>query len=156
MQELGAGDVGQVVAHEVGLPLCYVPDRCQYTFPEVGMEAADFIEQGVGFCVGHRDGEAGLGVFGIVLHLNSDEDFLKLIHGGSLSNHIFIGLAEHGEVNGIAGNFNLDILHRGAVGEVRGGENGRGDEGDGHGNADDGLFHGVVSFLEIKIKSIPI
>ena len=43
------------------MPLCDVPDRCQDTFPDVRMPAADFIEQGVGFCVGHRDGEAGLG-----------------------------------------------------------------------------------------------
>ena len=154
MQDFSAGDVGQVVAHEVGLPLCYVQDRCQDTFPEVRMPAADFIEQGVGFCVGHRDGEAGLGGFGIVFHLDGDEDFLKLIHGGSLSNHIFIGLAEHSEVNGIAGNFHMDVLHGGAVGEVGGGEHGRGDEGDGGECTDDGLFHGVVSFLEIKIKSV--
>lgn len=149
MQDLSAGDVGQVVVHEVGLPLCDVPDRCQDIFPEARMPAADFIEQGVGFCVGHRGGEAGLGGFGTVFHLDGDEDVFKLIHGSSLSNHIFVGLAEHGEVNGIAGNFNLDVLHGGAVGEVRGGENGGSDEGEGHGNADNGLFHGWVSFLGI-------
>lgn len=156
MQDFSAGDVGQVVAHEVGMPLCDVPDRCQDTFPDVRMPAADFIEQGVGFCVGHRGGEACLGVFGIVFHLDGDEDFLKLIHGSSLSNHIFVGLAEHGEVNGIAGNFHLNVLHGGAVGKVGGGENGGSDEGDGGDGADDGLFHGGGSFLEIKIKSIPI
>lgn len=151
MQDLSAGDVGQVVAHEVGMPFCDVPDRCQDTFPDVRMPAADFIEQGVGFCVGHRGGEAGLGDFGIVFHLDGDEDVLKFIHGSSLSNHIFVGLAEHGEVNGIAGNFHLDVLHRGAVGEVGGGENGGSDEGEGHGNADDGLFHGGASFLGWKM-----
>lgn len=111
------------------------------------MPAADFIEQSVCFCFGHRDGEACLGGFGIVFHLDGDEDFLKLIHGGSLSNHIFVGLAEHGEVNGITGNFHLDVLHGGAVGEVGGGENGGSDEGDGGDGADNGLFHGWVSFL---------
>lgn len=131
MQDFSSGDVDQVVAHEVGIPLCDAPDHCQDIFPDVRMPAADFIEQGVGFCVGHRDGEAGLGDFGIVFHLDGDEDVIKLIHGSSLSNHIFVGLAEHGEVNGIAGNFHLDILHRGAVGEVGGGENGGSDEGNG-------------------------
>lgn len=147
MQNFSAGDVGQVVAHEVGLPLCDMPDRCQDIFPETRMPAADFIEQGVGFCVGHRGGEAGLGDFGIVFHLDGDEDVLKLIHGSSLSNHIFVGLAEHGEINGIAGNFHLDVLHRGAVGEVGCGENGGSDEGEGGDSTDDGLFHGGASFL---------
>lgn len=147
MQEFSAGDVGQVVAHEGGIPLCDAPDHCQDIFPDVRMPDADFIEQGVGFCVGHRDGEAGLGGFGIVFHLDGDEDFLKLIHGSSLSNHIFVGLAEHSEVNGIAGNFHLDILHRGAVGEVGSGENGGSDEGEGGDSTDDGLFHGGASFL---------
>ena len=149
MQDFSAGDIGQVVAHEVGLPLCDVPDRCQDISPGVRMPAAEFIEQGVGFCVGHRGGEAGLGGFEIVFHLDGDEDVLKLIHGSSLSNHIFVGLAEHGEVNGIAGNFHLNVLHRGAVG---GGENGGSDDGDGGDGADDGLFHGGASFFEIKIN----
>lgn len=134
------------------MSICDVLDSRQDSFPEVRMLAAEFIKQGVGFCVCHRDGEAGLGGFGIVLHLDGDEDFTELIHGSSLSNHIFVGLAEHGEVNGIAGNFNLDILHRGTVGEVGGGENGGSDEGEGQGNADDGLFHSGASFLEIKIN----
>ena len=120
------------------------------------MPAADFIEQGVCFCFGHRDGEAELGDFGIVFHLDGDEDFLKLIHGGSLSNHIFVGLAEHGQVNGIAGNFHLDILHGGAVGEVRGGENCGSDDGEG-GEDFQNRFHGVASFLEweMGIKIAP-
>lgn len=150
MQDFSAGDVGQVVAHEVGMPLCDVPDRCQDTFPDVRMPAVDFIEQSVGFCVCHRDGEAGLGDFGIVFHLDGDEDVLKLIHGSSLSNHIFVGLTEHGEVNGIAGNFHLDVLHRGAVGEVGGGENGCGDEGDG-GEDFQNRFHDGASFLGWKM-----
>ncbi len=145
MQDFSAGDIGQVVAHEVGMPLCDVPDRCQDTFPDVRMPAADFIEQGVGFCVGHRDGEAGLGDFGIVFHLDGDEDVLKLIHSSSLSNHIFVGLAEHGEVNGITGNFHLNVLHGGAVGQVGGGENGGSDEGEG-GEDFQNRFHGGLSF----------
>ena len=152
MQNFSAGDVGQVVAHEVGMPLCDVPDRCQDIFPEARMPAADFIEQGVGFCVGHRGGEAGLGDFGIVFHLDGDEDVLKLIHGGSLSNHIFVGLAEHGEVNGITGNFHLDVLHRGAVGEVGGGENGGSDEGEG-GEDFQNRFHGGLPFLKNWYKN---
>lgn len=156
MQNFSAGDVGQVVAHEVGMPLCDVPDRCQDTFPDVRMPAADFIEQGVGFCVSHRDGEACLGVFGIVFHLDGDEDFLKLIHGSSLSNHIFVGLAEHGEVNGVAGNFHLNVLHGGAIGEVGGGENGGSDEGNG-GEDFQNRFHDGASFLEweMGIKIAP-
>lgn len=138
------------------MSICDVLNNRQDSFPKVGMPVAEFIEQCVGFCLGHRDGEACLGVFGIVFHLDGDEDFLKLIHGSSLSNHILVGLAEHGEVNGIAGNFHLDVLHRGAVGEVGGGENGGSDEGEGGDGTDEGLFHGWVSFLEIKIKSIPI
>lgn len=111
MQDFSAGDVGQVVAHEVGMPLCDVPDRCQDTFPDVRMPAAD--------------------------------------HGSLLSNHIFVGLAEHGEVNGIAGNFYLDILHCGAVGEVGGGENGRGDEGKSEKDFQN-RFHGGLPFLDGK------
>ena len=67
----------------------------------------------------------------------------------SLSNHIFVGLAEHGEVNGIAGNFHLDVLHRGAVGEVGGGENGGSDDGDG-GDGFQKRFHGgdFLSWME--------
>ena len=152
MQDFSAGDIGQVVAHEVCLPLCDVPDRCQDISPGVRMPAAEFIEQGVGFCVGHRGGEACLGDFKIVFHLDGDEDVLKLIHGSSLSNRIFVGLAEHGEVNGIAGNFHLNVLHGGAIGEVGGGENGGSDEGEGGDGTDDGLFHGGASFLEIKIN----
>lgn len=156
MQDFSAGDVGQVVAHEVGMPLCDVPNRCQDTFPDVRMPAADFIEQGVGFCVGHRDGEAGLGDFGIVLHLDGDEDVLKLIHGWSFSNHIFIGLAEHCQVNGITGNFHLNVLHGGAIGEVGGGENGGGDEGDG-GEDFQNRFHGGLPFFgKMGIKIAPL
>lgn len=156
MQNFSAGDVGQVVVHEVGLPLCDVPDRCQDSFPEVRMLAADFIEQGLGFCFCHRDGEAGLGDFGIVFHLDGDEDVFKLIHGSSLSNHIFVGLAEHGQVNGITGNFHLNVLHGGAIGKVGGGENGCSDEGNG-GEDFQNRFHGVVSFLEweMGIKIAP-
>lgn len=113
------------------------------------MFAADFIEQVLGFIIGHRDGEAGLGVFGIVLHLDGDEDFAELIHGRSLSNHIFIGLAEHGQVNGIAGNFHLNVLHGGAVGEVGGGENGGSDEGEGEKDFQN-RFHGGLPFLDGK------
>lgn len=152
MQDFSAGDVGQVVAHEVGIGLGNIVDGFVNGIAQDCAFATDFIEQGVGFCVGHRDGEAGLGDFGIVFHLDGDEDVIKLIHGSSLSNHIFVGLAEHGEVNGIAGNFHLDVLHGGAVGEVGGSENGGSDEGEGQGNADDGLFHGGASFLEIKIN----
>lgn len=121
------------------------------------MPAADFIEQGVGFCVGHRGDEAGLGDFGIIFHLDGDEDVLKLIHGSSLSNHIFVGLTEHSEVNGIAGNFHLDILHCSAVGEVGGSENGGSDEGEGGDSTDDGLFHGGISFpgWKMGIKIAP-
>lgn len=132
------------------MSICDVLDNRQDSFPEVRMPVAEFIEQGVGFCVGHRDGEAGLGGFEIVFHLDGDEDFLKLIHGSSLSNHIFVGLAEHSEVNGIAGNFHLDILHRGAVGEVGGGENGCGDEGNG-GEDFQNRFHDGASFLGWKM-----
>ena len=133
------------------MSICNGLDSRQDSFPEVCMLAAEFIKQDGCFCVVHRDCEAGLGDFGIVFHLDGDEDFLKLIHGGSLSNYIFIGLAEHGEVNGIAGNFHLDVLHRGAVGEVGGGENGGCDDGEGGDGADDGLFHGGASFLGWKI-----
>ena len=132
------------------MSICDVLDNRQDRFPEVRMPVAEFIEQGVGFCVGHRDGEAGLGGFEIVFHLDGDEDFLKLIHGSSLSNHIFVGLAEHSEVNGIAGNFHLDILHRGAVGEVGCGENGCGDEGNG-GEDFQNRFHDGASFLGWKM-----
>lgn len=132
------------------MSICDVLDSRQDSFPEVVIPATDFIEQGVGFCVGHRDGEACLGVFGIVFHLDGDENFLKLIHGGSLSNHIFIGLAEHSEVNSIAGNFYLNVLHRGAVGEVGGGENGGSDEGDG-GEDFQNRFHDGASFLGCKM-----
>lgn len=68
----------------------------------------------------------------------------------SLSNHIFIGLAKYGEVNGIAGNFHLNVLHGGAVGEVGGGENAGGDEGDG-GEDFQNRFHDGASFLGWKI-----
>lgn len=116
------------------------------------MPAADFIEQSVCFCFGHRDCEACLGGFGIVFHLDGDEDFLKLIHGSSLSNHIFVGLAEHGEVNGVAGNFHLNVLHGGAVGEVGGGENGGSDEGDGEKDFQN-RFHGGLPFLKNWYKN---
>lgn len=156
MQDFSAGDGCGIISHEVGISICDVFDNRQDSFPEVRMPAADFIEQSVGFCFGHRDGEACLGVFGIVFHLDGDEDFLKLIHGSSLSNHIFVGLAEHSEVNSIAGNFYLNVLHRGAVGEVGGGENGGSDDGDG-GEDFQNRFHGVASFLEweMGIKIAP-
>lgn len=158
MQDFSAGDGCGIISHEVGISICDVFDNRQDSFPEVRMPAADFIEQSVGFCFGHRDGEACLGVFGIVFHLDGDEDFLKLIHGSSLSNHIFVGLAEYGQGQGIGGGdvLGLDVLHGGAVGEIGGGDDGGGDDDDCQGNADDGLFHGGGSFLEIKIKSIPI
>ena len=148
MQDFSAGDGCDIIPHEVGMSLCDVLDRCQDTFPEVRMPAADFIEQGVGFCVGHRDGEAGLGGFGIVFHLDSDEDFLKLIHGGSLSNHIFVSLAEHGEGQGVGGGavLWLDVLHRGAVGQIGGGEDGGGDDGEG-GEDFQNRFHGGLPFF---------
>lgn len=63
------------------MSICDVLDNRQDSFPEVRMPVAEFIEQGVGFCVGHRDGEAGLGDFEIVFHLDGDEDFTELIHG---------------------------------------------------------------------------
>lgn len=147
MQDFSSGDIDQVVAHEVGIGLGNIVDGFVNGIAQDCAFAAEFIKRGVGFCVGHRDGEACLGGFGIVFHLYGDEDVLKLIHGSSLSNHIFVGLAEHSEVNGIAGNFHLDILHRGAVGEVGSGENGGSDEGEGGDSTDDGLFHGGASFL---------
>ena len=150
--------MGQVVAHEGCVGLGDIMDSFVNGIAQDCAFAEDFIEQVLGFFVGHRDGEASLGVFRIVLHLDGDEDFAELIHGSSLSNHIFVGLAEHGEVNGIAGNFHLDVLHRGAVGEVGGGENGGSDEGEGGYNADDGLFHSGTSFLGWKmgIKIAPL
>ena len=139
--------MGQVVAHEGCVGLGDIVDGFVNGIAQDCAFAEDFIEQVLGFFVGHRDGEASLGGFGFVLHLDGDENFAEFIHGGSLSNHIFIGL-EHGQVNGIAGNFHLDVLHRGTVGEVGGGEDGGSDEGEGGDGADDGLFHGVASFLE--------
>lgn len=149
MQDFSAGDVGQVIAHEGGIGLGNIVDGFVNGIAQDCAFATDFIEQGVGVCVGHRDGEAGLGDFGIVFHLDGDEDVIKLIHGSSLSNHIFVGLAEHGEVNGIAGNFHLNVLHRGAVGEVGGGENGGSDEGEGGENFQN-RFHGGFPFLDEK------
>lgn len=66
---------------------------------------------------------------------------------------VFVGLAPDGQGQGVGGGavLWLDIFHRGAVGEVRGGENGGSDEGDGQGNADDGLFHSGTSFLGLVI-----
>ena len=155
MQELGTGNRFEVVAHEGGIGLGNIVDGFVNGIAKDCAFAADFIEQVLGFFIGHRDGEAGLGVFGIVFHLDGDEDFLKFIHGSSLSNHIFVGLAEHGEVNGIAGNFHLDVLHRGAVGEVGGGENSGSDEGEGGDGTDDGLFHGGDSFLRLQNQINP-
>ena len=147
MQKLGTGNRFEVVAHEGGIGLGNIVDGFVNGIAQDCVFAADLIEQVLGFFIGHRDGEAGLGVFGIVLHLDSDEDFAELIHGGSLSNHIFIGLAEYGEVNGIAGNFHLNVLHGGAVGEVGGCENGGSNEGEGGEGTDDGLSHGELPFL---------
>ncbi len=67
---------------------------------------------------------------------------------------VFVGLAPDGQGQGVGGGvvLGLDIFHRGAVGEVGGGENGGSDDGDGGDGADDGLFHGGASFLEIKIN----
>ena len=146
MQDFSAGDGGQVVAHEGGIGLGNIVDGFVNGIAQDCAFAADFIEQILGFFIDHRDGETGLGVFGIVLHLDGDENFAKLIHGSSLSNHIFIGLAEHGQVNGVAGNFYLDVLHRGTVGEVGGGEDGCCDEGEG-GEGFQNRFHGGASFL---------
>ena len=153
MQNFSAGDVGQVVAHEGGIGLSNIMDGFVNGIAQDCAFAADFIEQILGLFIGHRDGEAGLGGFGIVFHLDGDEDFFKFIHGGSLSNHIFVGLAEHGQGQGVSGGavLGLDVLHRGAVGQVGGSEDGGGDEGDGQGNADDGLFHGGGSFLGWKM-----
>lgn len=157
MQDFSAGNRFEVIAHEGGIGLGNIVDGFVNGIAQDCAFAADFIEQGVGFCVGHRDGEAGLGAFGIVFHLDGDEDILKLIHGSSLSNHIFVGLAEHGQVNGITGNFHLNVLHRGAVGEVGGGENGGSDDGEGGEGADDGLFHGGLPFFgKMGIKIAPL
>lgn len=81
MQDFSAGDVGQVIAHEVGIRLGNIVDGFVNGIAQDCAFAAEFIEQGVGFCVGHRDGEAGLGDFEIVFHLDGDEDFTELIHG---------------------------------------------------------------------------
>lgn len=102
--------------------------------------------------------ETGVEIF-IVGHCNHcafrwrwkiNADSLSNALVASLSNHIFVGLAEHGEVNGIAGNFHLDVLHGGAIGEVGGGENGGSDEGDG-GEDFQNRFHGDASFLGWKM-----
>lgn len=158
MQDFSAGDGCDIIPHEVGMSLCDVLDNRQNSFPKVGMPVADFIEQGVGFCFGHRDGEAGLCGFGIVFHLDGDENFLKLIHGGSLSNHIFIGLAEHGQGQGVGGGtvLGLDVLHGGTVGQVGGGDDSGGDEGEG-GEDFQNRFHGGGSFLcKMGIKIAPL
>ena len=56
-----------------------------------------------------------------------------------------VALAPDGQGDGVAGDFRTDVLHCGAVGEVGGGENGRGNEGDG-GEDFQNRFHGGLSF----------
>lgn len=63
MQKLSAGNRFEVVAHEGGIGLGNIVDGFVNGIAQDCAFAADFIEQGIGFCVGHRDGEAGLGVF---------------------------------------------------------------------------------------------
>lgn len=155
VQDAGGCDTGQLVTHEGGI--------CGGHFLNLGQDgSADQIRagleklstQGLGISVDHGHGEAGLGVFKIVLHLDGDADFYKLTHAAqllSLADGVLVGLTPYGEVDGVAGNFDLDLVHCGTVSEPGGGKDGGGDERDGEDDADDGVhFHGG-GFLSLTL-----
>ena len=77
--------------------------------------------------------------------------------GASLSDGVLVGLTPGGEVDGVAGNFDLDLVHCGTVGEPGGGQNGGGDKRKGEDDADDGVhFHGdfrLLSWMENGYKN---
>lgn len=110
--------------------------------------------QGLGISIDHGNGKAGLGTFKIVLHLDGDADFCKFVHAAQLlllSDGVLVGLTPGGEVDGVAGNFDLDLVHCGTVGEPGGGQDGGGDEREGEDDADDGVhFHGG-DFLSLAL-----
>ena len=79
-------------------------------------------------------------------------DYLgKKSRGASFSNGVLVGLTPGGEVDGVAGNFDLDLVHRGTVSEPGGGQDGGSDERKGEDDADDGVhFHGDFRLLSCE------
>ena len=149
------GYAGRLVSHEGGFGVGYGSNLVQDGSADqirAGLEKLS--TQGLGIGVDHGNGEAGLGVFKIVLHLDGDADFYKLTHAAQLlsfADGVLVGLTPGGEVDGVAGNFDLDLVHCGTVGEPGGGQNGGGDEREGKDDADNRVhFHGG-GFLSLTL-----
>lgn len=149
------GYIGQLVTHEGSIGGGHFLNLGQDGSADqirAGLEKLS--TQGLGIGVDHGHGEAGLGVFKIVLHLDGNADLYKLTHAAQLlsfADGVLVGLAPGGEVDGVAGDFDLDLVHCGTVGEPGGGQNGGGDKREGEDDADDRVhFHGG-GFLSLAL-----
>ena len=147
VQDACGCDTGQLVTHEGGIGAGHGSDLVQNGFADqIFAGLAQFALQCIGVGTNHSRGDASLGAFKVVLHLDSNTDFCKFVHAAqflSLADGVLVGLTPGGEVDGVAGDFDLDLVHCGTVGEPGGGQNGGGDEREGEDDADDGVhFHG--------------
>lgn len=80
------GYIGQFVPHEGGIGGGHFLDLGQDgSADQIRAGLEKFSSQGLGISVDHGNGEAGLGIFKIVLHLDGDADFYKLTHAGGTS-----------------------------------------------------------------------
>ena len=162
VQDAGGCDTGQLVTHEGGIGAGHGSDLVQDGFADqIFAGLAQFGLQRIGVGTNHGRGDTSLVTFKIVLHLDGDADLCKFVHAAQLlllSDGVLVGLTPGGEVDGVAGDFDLDLVHRGTVGEPGGGQDGGGDEREGEDDAADGVhFHGDFRLLswEMGIKIAP-
>lgn len=153
VQDAGGCDIGQLVTHEGGIGAGHGSDLVQDGFADQILAGlAQFGLQCIGVGTNHGRGDTSLVTFKIVLHLDGDADLCKFVHAAQLlllSDGVLVGLTPGGEVDGVADNFDLDLVHRGTVGEPGGGQDGSGDERDGEDDANDGVHFHDGGFLSL-------